>query len=217
MDILVLITEALFLVAALSLDAFAASFAYGTNRIKIPFRSVIIISLICSAMLGIALLAGRLLQNIVPEKLTVGICFTILFLLSLTKFFDFFIKMWIRKSKDASPKVDFHFLNFHFLLQLMCDATQADVDDSKVLSSKEAVALAVALSFDGLAAGLGAGMAGGSLPLVLLFSFLLSLVSVVAGCFIGNKIAGRTELNLTWISGVILLILAVLKLSPVAV
>ncbi len=212
MDILVFIAESLFLVSALSLDAFAASFAYGTNKIRIPLKSAVVISLICSAMLGGALFAGQLLQNIIPERLTAGICFTILLLLSLTKFFDFFIKIWIRKSKDASPKVDFHFLNFHFLLQLMCDATQADVDDSKELSSREAVALSLALSFDGLAAGLGAGMAGSSLPAVLLFSFLLSMFAVIVGCFIGNKVAGKTELSLTWVSGVILLILAFLKL-----
>lgn len=212
MEILVMIAEALFLVSALSLDAFAASFAYGTNRIRIPLKSAVIISLICSAMLGGALFMGRLLQNLIPKGLTVGICFTILFLLSLTKFFDFFIKMWIQRSKDASPKVDFHFLNFHFLLQIMCDATQADVDHSKELSSKEAAALSLALSFDGLAAGLGAGMAGSSLPPALFLSFLLSMLSVLSGCFLGNKIAGKTELNLTWVSGVILLVLAFLKL-----
>lgn len=212
MKILILIAETLFLVSALSLDAFAASFAYGTNKIKIPFKSVVIISLICSAMLGVALLAGRLLQNVIPTSFTAGICFTILFLIALTKFFDFFIKMWIKKSEDAIPKVDFHFMNFHFLLQLMCDATQADVDDSKELSAKEAVALSFALSFDGLAAGLGAGMAGSSLPCSLLLSFLLSMLSVFSGCVLGNKIAGKTELNLTWVSGVILLVLAFLKL-----
>lgn len=212
MDILVLIAETLFLVSALSLDAFAASFAYGTNKIKIPFKSVVIISLICSVMLDAALLAGRLLQNVIPKGLNSGICFAILFLLAITKFLDFSIKMWIQKSESASPKVDFHFLNFHFLLQLMCDATQADVDSSKELSAREAVALSVSLSFDGLAAGLGAGITGGSLFTTLLLSFLLSMLSVYSGCFLGNKVSEKTELNLTWVSGLILLALAIGKL-----
>jgi len=35
--------ETILLVLALSLDAFVASMAYGTNGIKIPFKSIIII------------------------------------------------------------------------------------------------------------------------------------------------------------------------------
>ena len=44
--------EAFLLVAAVSLDAFVASFAYGTNKIKIPVTSLIVISVICSGMLA---------------------------------------------------------------------------------------------------------------------------------------------------------------------
>ena len=38
------VLEALLLVVALSMDAFVASFAYGAQRIKIPFSSAAIIS-----------------------------------------------------------------------------------------------------------------------------------------------------------------------------
>ena len=42
------VLEALLLVVALSMDAFVASFAYGAQRIKIPFSSAAIISVICT-------------------------------------------------------------------------------------------------------------------------------------------------------------------------
>ena len=44
--------ESLLLVLAVSLDAFVASIAYGTNKIKIPFVSATIINIICSSVLG---------------------------------------------------------------------------------------------------------------------------------------------------------------------
>lgn len=48
--------QAFLLVTALSIDAFAASFAYGSKKIKIPASSIIVINLICSAILALALL-----------------------------------------------------------------------------------------------------------------------------------------------------------------
>ena len=39
--------DAILLVSALSMDAFVASFAYGTSKIKIPFKSAIIINVVC--------------------------------------------------------------------------------------------------------------------------------------------------------------------------
>ncbi len=47
--------ETILLVLALSLDAFVASIAYGTNKIKIPFKSIIIIDSICAISLVISL------------------------------------------------------------------------------------------------------------------------------------------------------------------
>ena len=45
--------DAILLVTALSMDAFVASFAYGTSKIKIPFKSAIVINVVCSSILGI--------------------------------------------------------------------------------------------------------------------------------------------------------------------
>ena len=67
------VLEALLLVVALSMDAFVASFAYGAQRIKIPFSSAAIISVICTAMLAVSLLAGALLRPFLPQGLTQGV------------------------------------------------------------------------------------------------------------------------------------------------
>lgn len=68
------VLEALLLVVALSMDAFVASFAYGAQRIKIPFSSAAIISVICTAMLAVSLLAGADQGVMLCAPFFVGCC-----------------------------------------------------------------------------------------------------------------------------------------------
>ena len=88
MNTLLVILEAGFLASALSIDAFAASFAYGSNKIKIPFLSAQIINLICTAILGLSLFIGTLVKQLIPSWLTTAICFTLLLVLGLIKLLD---------------------------------------------------------------------------------------------------------------------------------
>ena len=63
-DSLISFFEAIILAGILSLDAFTAGFAYGSNKIKVPFCSVQIINMICSFSLGIALLLGNIIRKL---------------------------------------------------------------------------------------------------------------------------------------------------------
>ncbi len=203
--------EAFLLVAAVSLDSFVASFAYGTNKIKIPPLSVAVISVICSGMLAVSLFFGSLLRDYVPEAVTKGICFTILFLLGVVKLFDSAIKMRIRKHK-IDRQMKFSFLSLQVILNVYADPEKADIDRSKVLSPLEAVSVAVALSLDGLAVGFGAGLANIDFFQAVIICLLFSAVTVGIGSLLGRKLAEKTNLNLTWVGGVLLLVLAFLKL-----
>jgi len=172
--------ETLAIAAAISVDAFAASFAYGGKRIKIPLLSVLIINLVCVLTLGISLVTGAALSAYIPEPLTALISFGILFVLGVTKFFD-----------NSEPK------NY-------------DTDDSKIISITEAAMLAVALSMDGLAVGFGAALSNANIWAIILCTFAIGMLAVIFGCKLGNKVAGR--LKVSWISGVLLIILAIVNL-----
>lgn len=211
MGFLISALSALLLTCAVSLDAFVASFAYGTNKIKIPFRSILVINIVCSSILGIALVGGCLIGQYIPDMVTKWFCFAILSVISFTKFFECLIKKWINKSKSVTPKKEFSFLNFKFCIQLLGDPTMADSDKSKTLSSKEAFALAVSLSLDGFAVGIGTGMVDINIFEVFLFSLLTGMLAVILGQMAGYTIAKKTNLNLSWLSGTILLILAISK------
>ena len=63
-----------------------------------------------------------------------------------------------------------------------------------------------------MAAGFGSGLADAEpLPLVGL-SLAMNVLCIVLGCRAGRRIARRTRLDLAWLSGLLLLALAVSKL-----
>jgi len=206
------ILEAIVLASALSLDAFVASFAYGSKKIKIPFKSAMIINLICSAITGLSLWLGTILRQYIPDLLTVMISFTILFILGMIKLLDSITKSFIRKHAEFNKEVRFSLLNLKFILNLYADPEKADIDNSKTLSPVEAASLAIALSLDGITVGLGAAIGNVNGLAVFIASLTTDLIAVLLGCYIGNKFAKKTPFNLSWISGVILIVLAFSKL-----
>jgi len=205
--------EAAALSSSMSLDTFVAGFAYGSNRIRIPFLSVQIINVVCSAMLGIAILVGTVVRQFLPARLTAAICFLILFALGVCKLLDSLTKALIRKRAHLEKQLSFSMFNLKFILKLYADPEAADVDASRVISPAEAATLAVALSLDGIAVGFGAALGHVNGLAVFLLSFVTDMIGVMLGAFVGQKIAHKLRLNLSWLSGVVLIALAILKLT----
>ncbi len=76
----------------------------------------------------------------------------------------------------------------------------------------EAASLSIALSLDGLAVGIGAALVNSNSVQIVLFSLISDMVAVMLGCFIGNKIAEKISFNLSWLSGLLLIVLSFLKI-----
>lgn len=204
--------EAVALAGILSADAFIASFAYGSHGINIPMRSVQTINVVCAFILALSIFAGTLLRPYLSPGLTVAICFLILTVLGLSKLFDSLTKAWIRKHSEAKKQVKFSMFNFRFILKIYADPEVADVDTSKTISPTEAASLAAALSLDGMAIGFGAAIGGVNGVYLVAASLITDCVAVMAGCYLGNHIAKKLTFDISWISGLLLIGLAVLKL-----
>lgn len=200
------------LVTALSLDAFAASFVYGTDRVKIPFASVAVITGLSTGILVLFLLLGKWFGRLIPSGFTTILCFLILFLLGCVKFFDGTIKSLIRRSAFFERKLTFSISHLNFILTVYADPSAANGEDITVLSPAEAFSLGIALSLDSAAAGFGAGMMVTHLPLTIILSLVLNTAAVVGGGFLGRTLAKRSSFDLSWLSGLMLMVLAVAKL-----
>lgn len=204
--------ESLLLVSSICIDAFVASIAYGSNKIKIPVISSIVISIVGSIILGISLFLGSLIKDSLPGNLPITLSFSILMILGIYRLFESLFKGYIQKHITPEKSFSFRLFDFNFILQVYADETKADFDQSKVLSIKESLYLAIALSFDSLAVGFGSSLVGGGYIQAVILCFLVGLCAVLMGSFIGKKLVEKTNINLSWISGVILMVLAITKI-----
>jgi len=197
-----MVLEAFLLTLAVSIDVFASGFAYGANKIKIPFWSVIIINLIGTSFIALSLFFGSAIGRFIPPVATMIICVTVLILLGLFKIFGGIIRKQLAKRKNT-------------LLKVCAAPEDADLDKSKVLSAKEAVLLAVALSLDGLAVGVGAGIANQNIIyyfIIIGFSLAMHLVLLPLGVLLGNRIVRKIKANLSWVGGLVLIAIAIMKI-----
>ncbi len=211
-DIIYKIVESVVFVIALSTDALIASIAYGSNKIKIPKSSVAVVSLVCTAALGLSLVLGTFLRPFLPSSILQLISFGILFILGVFKLLDNLIKSLINKHTTINKQIEFSMLNLNFILNIYANPNEADVDDSKVLSPKEALSIATALSIDSLVAGAGAALVNVSILAILISSIIFSALAVKSGEIIGIKLSDKVPFRLSWLSGIILILLAVYRL-----
>lgn len=207
-----MILEAVILASTLSVDAFIASFAYGNSKIKIQFPTVLIISLVSSGILGIFLFLGGLVRPYLPSNLGSILCFAVLFLIGMTKILDNLMKSIIRRQGELSKNIHFSLFHLRFILNVYADPELVDVDSSKTISPMEACSLAVALSLDGMAAGFGAALGEVNGWFVFLASFVTNAVAVMLGETLGQRTSERMGGQLSWLSGAVLIVLAVGKL-----
>jgi len=168
-----------------SLDAFALGFSYGTKRIHIPIKSITLVSIICSLFILAALLLGYFIGELVPESITKWVGFGIFMALGLSRILAWFINR--KKTKQ----------------------------EIRLITYKELVLLAIVLSIDGMGIGMGAGL--GNVTLAFIFAvFAISIFTEILifklGKVTGRALANKFPVNLGWVGGVLLIIVAVVGL-----
>lgn len=169
---------------------------------------MITISIIVTLLFIISLFIGNIIGSFLDINIIKYISFVILLFLGLYKLFEFTIKNFYIKLNDK----EFKLFNIKFILNVISDSTLADIDKSKKLSIKESISLGVALSLDGICAALTVGMVFTNYVITILLSFCITLFMFLIGNIIGKKISYKKDINLSWLSGFILIILAITKL-----
>ena len=204
--------QSLILVLSLCIDTFVTSIVYSSNKIKIPVVSGLIINAICSLFLAISLFFGYIIKDFIPINIASTISFLLLLILGVYRLFEAFFKNLIKKYYDKGSPLTFKIFEFKFILQIYADEIKADLDESKILSPKEAFFLAVALSLDSLTVGFGCSLGTVNYLATVLLSFLVGALLLVLGGYVGKKISKNYNLNLSWLSGVLLIILAFIRI-----
>lgn len=174
------ILNGILLILALTTDSFVVSFAYGMEKTGMPFRIVAGMNLIMSSFLGTAVLAGNFLSSLLPADITANLGTLMLFGIGFYKVLGYFFK---REEKRAEPII-------------------------KKLTPGEGFVLAFVLSLDSLAVGLGTGLVQSGELFLAAGSFVGGILMMEAGWNLGYRFRQTVKRDLSWISGICLLLLA---------
>ncbi len=188
---------------AICMDTLIASAGCSAGGIHIPKRCALLISIVGTVFLGFSLICAQLLSQIIPERIFKYIGFAILFLSGSIQIMKGMLTALFNKHR---PHWNWKALGL--VIDICFDETLADTDHSKNLNLKEAAAYAAALSLDSLATGLGAGMERPLILPCLILTLIAGYFLTIAGC----KIGSQCPKNLSWIGGILLLILAFCRL-----
>ena len=139
------------------------------------------------------------------------ICFVSLFLLGFIKFLDYGIKAYINRHCCIRRNLSFSLSGLKVIVNIYGDPMAADVDGSQSLGWKETVFLALAMSIDSLVAGTMAALLDIPVAATLVLSFAVGVCMMYGGLWLGRKVASRFRCDLSWISGVLLMVLALMK------
>ena len=200
------------LVTALCLDAFTASLSCGISKTIIKWPAVAVISLVSTSVLALSTGLSALVRELIPPMLSSSISFTLLLIIGFIKSFEFLLKRWISKNEDRQNQLKMRVFDLNVVLTVYADTERADLDRSKSISVKEAVYLAMALSIDGFAAGFGWGLLPVDYLGLIALSLLSNLLALTLGYFAGKWLIRNTKLDLSWLGGILLIILAFTKL-----
>lgn len=204
---------------ALSLDGFGVGLSYGMRKIRIPWKSLLVISISSAVALAASMVAGQIIASFLTKGLASFLGGLALILVGAW----LLLQGWSQRltSHDSSDPCSFGELTIFKLnipslglvIKILKEPSKADFDESGTISVNEAVFLGFALAMDALGAGLGAAMMGFNpwfIPLVLAGA-KFTLVSL--GLYLGSHfLMDRFRKDLGLLPGMIIIALGIMQL-----
>ena len=185
------LTIALFALAV-SADGFAVGMAYGIGKIRIPFFSLLVISLASALAVSLSMLCGKGLTELLSPQMSSYVGAIIIlglgvyFLLTAGK-----DKINSLENSQEEPLLAFSIKPLGIIVQILKQPSRADFDCSGEISTSEAFFLGLALAMDALGAGIGIAMTGSNILYTALCVGMLKFILVNSGIFLGSKINAR--------------------------
>jgi putative Mn2+ efflux pump MntP len=176
------------LIFALSLDAFSFGIAQGICKNKIPLFAIICMSVLSTILFGLPLY----LSSIISSFLDVTICNIIngvvLILLGLIYVFKFI--------KDNSKQTE------------MLESSTTNKD----LSLGYYLICTIPLSLDAIFTAFLSSLSVKNMCFSIVFYLIITFFALFLGNRISIKMTGKSKLNVEWLSGIIFVVLGILKI-----
>lgn len=200
----------LLLCLAPNLDNMVIGLAYGSRKIKVPFRSNFAIASFSGIATLVSSMLGVALANYIPYFYGNIIGGSIVCFIGLYTIISYYIN-----KKRIIPKTKHQNSNQYIdeLRAVMDNPSLADKDFSGDISLKESVLLGIALAVNCLGTGFGAGMTGVNIGILTLAVIIFSIATISLGEIIGRRWAAKfLGDQATVLSGLLLIIVGIFQI-----
>ncbi|TDB51013.1 sporulation membrane protein YtaF [Bacillus sp. CBEL-1] len=210
-----MISLSLILVAfAVSLDSFSVGLTYGLRKLKIPFKSILIIACCSAFTLTLAMFVGKMITHLFsPAALDTigGIIFVLLGMWILYQFFRPEDEETAKLEEKIIFKVEIKSIGL--VINILKKPTTADLDKSGSITGVEALILGIALSLDAFGAGIAAALLGYS-PIILAIAVAaMSFIFLALGIQIGKWFSKLAWMRMfSFVPGVVLILMGIFRL-----
>ena len=190
-----------------NLDNFVIGIAFGIKKIKIGFLPNLLIALITVTGTVASMYVGKIAASFLPRALTDLLGASIIILLGLYFVLQSFSNLLNRKKrirsvalKDADSMIDY--------------AQDSDKDVSGSIDIRESAAVGFGLAFNNIGTGIAASAAGVKILQAAVCTFLFSILFLILGVYLGDRIFGRVLGKYApLISGILLIALGIIELT----
>lgn len=199
----------LLIVIAVSLDCLGTGLAYGLQNIIIKRTAIGLIALTSGAMFAIAMGLGKVIEGFVAAEMVNAAGAVIVMCLGGYAL----IRASVIAVKRDKVLLEIAVGRIGIMIKILHDAKEADLDRSGIISNKEAFYLALSLSFDAFAVGIGAALMDLDWIISSIAVGLGAAGSLLLGLYLGRKMGGRVGYDkLKVLPGVLLIAVGVFRL-----
>ena len=198
----------LLFLTAVSVDSLTAGLTYGTQKVRIKLPSLLILACIPAVFIAAANRAGSCMFLLIPRSVLAPVSFCLLFLLGFGRLSESLLRAAARKNPGFTRHRGCRFRQLNIIFTVYLSPEDANRTDPQILSPKEALLLSLALSLDSVFVGMA--FTAVSFPPALLFlaAALFNLLLFCAGYGCGFLLCRALHADLSWLSGLCLLLLA---------
>lgn len=205
----------LFLCLAVSMDAFAAGLAYGVRNITMPFRSLSIVGIVTAVCTAAAMIAAYVLGQFVElQSAVIAGAILLIVLGALSLFQEYLTKdvpSYPTQEEFTPRKISFPIGKL--VISIMARPETADVDNSKSISSFEAIFLGLALGLDNMVATFAACLMGILPWYTPLAMGVVQMALIAAGCWASTRLLSESmKKRFPFVPGAILIMMGLLRL-----
>ena len=201
-------TALILFLTAVSIDSLTAGLTYCTQRVHIKLPAYLILICVPAAFIAAANRVGSYIFLFLPKSILPILSCVLLTLIGFSKLSESLIRLLARRHPSLTRNWGCRIKQIHIVFTVYLSPEDANREDLQILSPKEALLLSLALSLDSVLVGMA--FTTGSMPVATLFflAVLFNLLLFSVGYGFGHLISSVLHVDLSWLSGLFLLLLA---------